>query len=63
VTISLSDPPQVVASELVNAMAIITTMSVVVTGLSAGLLASGALSTTKEPKPDKKKQGITWGKR
>lgn len=61
-TISLGDPPQVVASELVNAMATVTAMSVVVTGLSAGLLAGGVFGPTKEPKPNKKKQVITWSK-
>lgn len=57
--VSLSSPPQVVALELINAMATVTVMSVVVTGLSAGLLASGVLAPTKPPK---KKEGPTWGK-
>jgi len=57
-TISPSIQVSSVVPQLVSAMTVIMTMSVLVTGLSAGLLASGVLGASE---PAKKSGGITFG--
>lgn len=53
------NPLQVTALEMVNALMTVAAMSIIVTGMSAGLLASGIFEPKKVPK---KPVGITWAK-
>jgi len=53
---TLSNPPQVVALEVMNALTTVTAMSVLMTGVTSGLLASGIFAA---PKPVKKREGIS----
>lgn len=50
---------QVVALELVNALTVVIAMSLITTGVTAGLLASGAFTMAK---PVKKEVGIKFSK-